>query len=187
VETDLPADRLGSLEKLTGRFCFGKTRKRSEHKMQQNASIKDISNQIQMTETISTSGQPTRAQFGQIAEAGFKAVVNLGMPDSDNAIPDEGKVVTELGMQYVHIPVPFDNPNAAHLKSFLHTMRALEGERVWVHCVVNARVSAFMYQYLRFEKGYDVDAAKNVLLKNWEPKMDAAWKRFMSITQEDIR
>jgi protein tyrosine phosphatase (PTP) superfamily phosphohydrolase (DUF442 family) len=155
--------------------------------MEKNASIRGILNQIQMTETISTSGQPTREQFSQIAEAGFKAVVNLGMPNSDNAIPDEGKVVTELGMQYVHIPVPFDNPNADHLKSFLHTMRGLEGERVWVHCVVNARVSAFMYQYLRFEKGYEVDAAKNDLLKSWEPEMDAVWKRFMSLNQEDIR
>lgn len=148
--------------------------------------MKDISNYIPMTETISTSGQPTRDQFSQIAKAGFKAVVNLAMPDSDKAIPDEGTVVTMLGMQYVHIPVPFDNPTAVHLKSFIGILRALEGEKVWVHCVVNARVSAFMYQYLRFEKGYDANAAKNDLLQKWEPNMDTVWQRFMKLTQQDF-
>jgi len=154
--------------------------------MHKNSSFADIPNYIQMTETISTSGQPTREQFGQIARASFKAVVNLAMPNSDHAIAEEGAVVTALGMQYVHIPVPFDSPNAAHLKSFIGMMRAFEGERVWVHCVVNARVSAFMYQYLRLEKGYDADAAKNELLQNWEPEMDAVWKRFMGLTAADI-
>lgn len=149
-------------------------------------SIKEIFNHIQMTEDIGTSGQPSREQLAQIADANFKTVINLAMPDSDNAIPDEGKVVTTLGMQYIHIPVPFDKPDAAHLKTFIGMMRALEGEKVWVHCVVNARVSAFMYQYLRFEKGYDADSAKNEILKSWEPKMDDVWKRFMALSLKDI-
>jgi hypothetical protein len=66
-------------------------------------------------------------------------------------------------------------------------MQALEGERVWVHCVVNMRVSAFMYKYLRLEKGYDDAAAKNFLLQDWEPKMDAAWRRFMDLEAVDVR
>lgn len=83
------------------------------------------------------------------------------MPESDDAITDEGSVVTSLGMKYVHIPVPLDRPTKEHLRSFIRVMRAMDGEKVWVHCVVNARVSAFMYQYLRMDKGYDEVAAKN--------------------------
>jgi protein tyrosine phosphatase (PTP) superfamily phosphohydrolase (DUF442 family) len=148
--------------------------------------VKEILNYIQMTEMIGTSGQPAREQFNHIAKAQYKSVVNLAMPDSDNAIADEGAVVSGLGMQYIHIPVPFDNPTANHLKSFIRIMRALEGEKVWVHCAVNARVSAFMYKYLRLEKGYDDVSAKNALLQNWEPKMDAVWKRFMQLATTDI-
>ena len=148
--------------------------------------MSNIRNFIQMTDRIGTSGQPTREQFRQIAAAQYKTVINLAMPDSTHAIPDEHAAVEEAGMSYVHIPVPFDNPSADHLKLFVRTMRALEDERVWVHCAVNFRVSAFMYQYLRLEKGYDEAAAKNEILKRWEPEMDAPWRKFMQITAADI-
>lgn len=146
----------------------------------------DIRNFIQMTEAIGTSGQPTVEQFDEIAKAGYSSVVNLAMPDSDDAIADEGNIVTSLGMKYVHIPVPFDNPTKEHLREFIRVMRAMDGEKVWVHCVVNARVSAFMYHYLRMDKGQDDNAAKNQLLRRWEPRMDAVWTKFMQLRKEDV-
>jgi protein tyrosine phosphatase (PTP) superfamily phosphohydrolase (DUF442 family) len=146
----------------------------------------DIRNFIQMTEAIGTSGQPTVEQFDEIAKAGYSSVVNLAMPDSDDAIADEGNIVTSLGMKYVHIPVPFDNPTKEHLREFMRVMRAMDGEKVWVHCVVNARVSAFMYHYLRMDKGQDDNAAKNQLLRRWEPRMDAVWTKFMQLRKEDV-
>ena len=146
----------------------------------------DIRNFIQMTEAIGTSGQPTVEQFDEIAKAGYSSVVNLAMPDSDDAIADEGSIVTSLGMKYVHIPVPFDNPTKEHLREFIRVMRAMDGEKVWVHCVVNARVSAFMYHYLRMDKGQDDNAAKNQLLRRWEPRMDAVWTKFMQLRKEDL-
>ena len=146
----------------------------------------DIRNFIQMTEAIGTSGQPTVEQFDEIAKAGYSSVVNLAMPDSDDAIADEGNIVTSLGMKYVHIPVPFDNPTKEHLREFIRVMRAMDGEKVWVHCVVNARVSAFMYHYLRMDKGQDDNAAKNQLLRRWEPRMDAVWTKFMQLRREDL-
>jgi protein tyrosine phosphatase (PTP) superfamily phosphohydrolase (DUF442 family) len=145
-----------------------------------------IRNFVQTTETIGTSGQPTVEQFSEIARAGYSSVVNLAMPDSDDAIADEGTIVTSLGMKYVHIPVPFDAPTKQQLRSFIRVMRAIDGEKVWVHCVVNARVSAFMYHYLRIDKGYEDDAAKNQLLRRWEPKMDAAWKKFLQLRQDEL-
>lgn len=145
-----------------------------------------IRNFVQTTETIGTSSQPTVEQFSEIARAGYSSVVNLAMPDSDDAIADEGTIVTSLGMKYVHIPVPFDAPTKQQLRSFIRVMRAIDGEKVWVHCVVNARVSAFMYHYLRIDKGYEDDAAKNQLLRRWELKMDAAWKKFLQLRQDEL-
>lgn len=148
--------------------------------------MNQIRNYIQMTPAVGTSGQPTVQQFGDIAKAGYSTVINLAMPDSDDAIPDEGSLVTSLGMKYVHIPVPFDNPTKEHLRSFLRVMRALDSEKVWVHCVANARVSAFMFQYLRMDKGFSDDAAKNQLLRRWEPRMDAAWSRLVQLRKEEL-
>jgi protein tyrosine phosphatase (PTP) superfamily phosphohydrolase (DUF442 family) len=39
--------------------------------------------------SLLSSGQPTREQFPAIAQAGFEAVINLAMPDSPDALPDE--------------------------------------------------------------------------------------------------
>ena len=47
---------------------------------------------------LGTAGQPTQAQFQAVQESGFEAVINLALPTSDNAIANEGSVVTGLGM-----------------------------------------------------------------------------------------
>lgn len=102
-------------------------------------------NFYQVTEDIGTSGQPTREQFADIARQGYSSVINLAMHDSDNAIPEEGNIVASLGLSYFHIPVPFDQPTAEHVKKFIRLMKVLEGEKIFVHCALNARVSAFVY------------------------------------------
>jgi len=65
-------------------------------------------------------------------------------------------------------------------------MKALDGEKVRVHCVVNARVSAFVYHYLRAEKGFDDAAASTDLLAKWLPEMDDVWKAFLALDAKDL-
>ncbi len=148
--------------------------------------LEQITNYVQLTPDVGTSGQPTRAQFGAIANDGFRAVVNLALPTSDHAIADEGSVVTGLGMSYIHIPVDFANPTLDDLRAFVGAMRALDGRKVWVHCVVNARVSAFMYLYLRYVRQLDEGAARSPVLERWAPQMDETWKRFLQTPKEQI-
>ncbi|MFP6853638.1 MAG: hypothetical protein VB939_10550, partial [Pseudomonadales bacterium] len=71
-----------------------------------------------ITNTIGTAGQPTKTQFEDIKNANFSVVVNLAMPDSPNALPDEGMVVSSLDITYIHIPVPWDAPSVSHVKKF---------------------------------------------------------------------
>ena len=77
--------------------------------------VEEITNYMHISECIASSGQPEEHQFNDIAVAGYQAVINLARPNSENAIPEEGYLVTALGMAYVHIPVPFDAPNIEHL------------------------------------------------------------------------
>ena len=143
-------------------------------------------NFYQITEEVGTAGQPTVEQFKQIAEQGYSSVVNLAMHDSENAVPEEGSIVSSLGMSYFHIPVPFDNPTVDHVKKFIRVMDALDGERVFVHCAVNARVSAFMYKYLTLRKLQSEAASTSPLLKQWLPQMDDAWKSIINLAAEDV-
>jgi protein tyrosine phosphatase (PTP) superfamily phosphohydrolase (DUF442 family) len=153
----------------------------------QNQDLKAVFNFEQVTEWLGTSGQPSADEFQSIAEAGYDAVINLALPTSDNAIPNEGSLVTGYGMRYFHLPVKMEEPTLDDLRTFFGLMRALEGKKVWVHCVVNARVSAFVYHYLRFEKGLDDAAARTRLLTRWEPQMDRVWRDFLAIPKASIQ
>ena len=140
----------------------------------------DIHNHYRLTDSIASSGQPLEDQFKEIAEAGYEAVINLAMPDSDHAIPTEGSIVTSLGMTYIHIPVPFDAPSEDHFAAFSGYMDTLQEKKVWVHCVVNARVSAFLFRYLQTSRGFSAAEAKTPVLEAWMPKLDDIWKAFIS-------
>ena len=139
-------------------------------------SIENINNYLFVTDRISSSGQPNIDGFRDIAAAGFGAVINLAMPDSKNAIPEEGSIVTMLGMTYHHIPVPIDAPKTVHLRQFVSLMESHKDVKVWVHCAVNHRVSAFLYLYRRW-KGMPDEEARKAMLKGWEP--NATWREFL--------
>lgn len=150
------------------------------------AELSDIYHYEQMADWLGTSGQPTEVQFGAIAAAGYSAVVNLALHDSDSSIPDEGRIVTGHGMAYFHIPVRFDAPQLDDLRLFFGVLDALQGRKVWVHCVVNARVSVFTYHYLTVRMSVSADAARSSLLNRWEPEMDDTWREFLGIQADAL-
>ena len=59
---------------------------------------------------VTTSGQPTEEQLAEIHALGVHHVVNLGLHTHEKALPDEAGTVRRLGMEYIHIPVDFQNP-----------------------------------------------------------------------------
>ncbi len=146
--------------------------------------IEEIYNFVQLTDTIATSGQPLEGEFTLIAKSSHKAVINLAMHNSDDAIANEGNIVTTLGMSYFHLPVPFEAPAIEHLKLFFKIMECFKGEKVWAHCAANYRVSAFMYQYLKLLRGISTQEAKSSIFDFWQP--DAAWKGIMELSKEEI-
>ncbi|HEY3915491.1 MAG TPA: protein tyrosine phosphatase family protein, partial [Verrucomicrobiae bacterium] len=80
---------------------------------------------------LGTAGQPTQAQLQTVRESGFEAVVNLALPTSDDAIPNEGSIVTGLGMSYVHIPVDFKSPKPQDFRAFCRVMDAFDDRPVF--------------------------------------------------------
>lgn len=148
--------------------------------------MQDITNYFQMTELVATSGQPTEPQFADIAAAGFTAVVNLAMPDNEHALANEGSIVSGHGMTYVHIPVPWEAPSVDHLNQYLGVMQAFKRRQVWVHCVVNARVSAFNYHYLKHGLGLSEKSCRSPLLNKWQENMEPVWQEFLKIPRDQM-
>ena len=124
-----------------------------------------------------TSGQPTEAQLGEIAALGVTHVVNLALHTHERALPDEAATVAALGMTYVHIPVPFNAPTEAHFAEFCNVMAEIGDRPVHIHCIVNFRVSAFLYRYRRDVLGMDETAARAAMEAIWSPS--GAWPAFV--------
>ena len=126
---------------------------------------------------LGTAGQPTQEQFRMVREAGFEAVINLALPTSDNALANEGSVVTGLGMSYVHIPVDFKAPTSQDFRAFCRVMEAFDGRPVFVHCAANKRVSAFVFLYRVLCQRVAILEAEHDLHTIWQP--DEVWSRFI--------
>ena len=140
-------------------------------------SLSDIRSFRAVGDRLGTAGQPTQAQFQMIREAGFQAVINLALPTSDNAIPNEGSLVAGFGLPYIHIPVDFKAPTAQDFQTFCRVMEALGDRRVFVHCAANMRVSAFVFLYRVLRQRVAVPEAELDLHAIWQP--DEVWSRFI--------
>jgi len=151
----------------------------------QETSLSEIYKFHPLGDRLATAGQPTEAQLRQIREAGFDTVINLALPSSDNALPNEGSIVTGLGMSYVHIPVNFQAPASQDFRAFCGIMHALEGRSVFVHCAANMRVSAFMYLYRVLLKDVPASEARHDLNAIWHP--DDVWSKFIEQQLEGNR
>ena len=153
----------------------------------ERGNLKDVINFYQITANIGTGGQPTISQFSKISEAGYSVVINLAMHNSNNAIAEEGEVVSALGMEYAHIPVPFEAPTSIHLKKFFDLMDSFDGKKIFVHCAVNARASVFMHKYLTLQKRLPFERSISPYLNQWLPTMDSNWRRMMEMEWEEIK
>jgi len=143
-----------------------------------------IRNFVQLTENFGTAGQPTVSQFMTIAENGYQHVINIGMPDHADAISNEGELVSALGMNYLHIPVPFDNPTPDHVDLFCSILSQIRHDKVFVHCIMNYRVSAFMFHYLTKIEKRDEDSSRSPMFRKWN--MEPAWEKLMSWSSTDL-
>ncbi len=139
---------------------------------------------MQLTPDIGTAGQPRRDQFAPIAASGYTTVINLAMPDHADSIADEGSLVTAAGMTYCHIPVPFERPLIDHVRQFFALLQALRGQRLFIHCIMNYRVSAFMYLYLTCCEGYSAEDARSPIFDIWQP--EPQWRAIMELDQESL-
>lgn len=134
-------------------------------------------NFLEISDRIGTAGQPAAQQFAEIKAAGYEVVVNLAMPDSTNALPNEAELVCEQGLEYVHIPVVWEDPTDDDLDQFFRVMTQYQDRKVLVHCALNWRVSSFVFLYRVIQQRVSVEVAEQSLLKIWQP--DLVWQGFI--------
>lgn len=142
-----------------------------------------IHNWLRLDDLITTSGQPSEDELAEIKALGVEHVINLALEDHEKSLADERGVLESMDVEYIHIPVVFDSPTEKDFAHFCDAMEKLDGKKVHVHCIVNARVSAFFYRYRRDRLGWDEDKARADMRKIWNPadwnEVGKPWIKFL--------
>ncbi|MBL4572675.1 MAG: protein tyrosine phosphatase family protein [Gammaproteobacteria bacterium] len=139
--------------------------------------LAEIVNFRQYSPTFASSGQPSREQFATIAENGFERIVYIAFTNNQNALADADLVIKGLGMEYMQVPVDFDNPLPADFYAFADSMQRNTDKKTLLHCQVNARATAFSFLYRVLYEDVPVAEAKEDMNTVWQP--NEVWRDFI--------
>ncbi|MBN1248892.1 MAG: protein tyrosine phosphatase family protein [Anaerolineae bacterium] len=139
---------------------------------------------LEITDQLGTGGQPTLSQFADLRSAGYEIVINLAMPDAHEALVNEGALVAQAGMIYVHLAIPWEAPTRVHVARFFDLMDLYQQDKVFVHCIKNMRVAVLVFAYRVCRLGTPISVAKQALLRIWHPH--GAWLNLLANTLADF-
>ena len=147
--------------------------------------VENIEDYLKISDTIATSGQPDKEDLLMLKRAGYQLVINLATSYSPDALDNEKQIVETLGMEYIQIPVAWENPLIEDAKDFFKIMELNVNKKVFIHCAANKRVAAFIYLYRRIYAGISDEEAKQYLHQIWIPNQ--TWQRFIDNVMDAYR
>ena len=143
---------------------------------QQNTArpLETVSNFQVVSDRLASSGQIGYDQISLIREQGYEVVINLATADQERN-GQEGFLVAQEGLTYVHIPVDWNRPLLSDVEMFFDVMQANEDRKVYVHCFANMRASAFVYLYRTLVEGHSEAEARATMNEVWDPGELRQW------------
>jgi uncharacterized protein (TIGR01244 family) len=105
-----------------------------------------------ISEDLTAGGQPDAETIHQLAEQGFKSIVNLRSPTEAGTLNDEQQRAEAAGLQYVNVPLSSSEPNAELTLKVLAELETLPTP-VFLHCGAGARGGALALIALATQQG----------------------------------
>lgn len=131
--------------------------------------LNEITNYYEISPFLGTAGQPLPEQFKDIQAAGYQMVISLLPHSLSMAAAQEPTLVTSLSMEYINIPVVWEQPTAANLEAYFRALQTNRGRKVFAHCELNFRVSAFTFLYRVLVEKTPVEVAQQAMNEIWVP------------------
>jgi uncharacterized protein (TIGR01244 family) len=110
---------------------------------------------IKINEHYTVGFQPAEQDLKDLAAAGFKSVANLrcdGEEDQPLSPLEEGRIVRELGMEYLHAPVAMDKMSPALIDDVRRKLAKLPTP-AYAHCRSGMRCGAVVMMDQAVRKG----------------------------------
>lgn len=121
-------------------------------------------NASQPIPNLVTSGQPSAETFQALRSAGVEVVIDIRDPMEPRPF-DQPSLMTELGFQYVNIPVNAGTMTRATLEQILSAVRNAGARPTLVHCASGNRVGGALYPYLIQDHGFTEEEAMTAALR----------------------
>lgn len=116
---------------------------------------------IIINDQLALGGQLTEEQFGQLAAAGFKSVVDLRTgdePEPPLSIERETEEAQRLGLMYVNLPVQGHDIKEGQVERFGALLQEMSAP-VYVHCQKGQRAAAVSLLHLSRRHGWSTEEA----------------------------
>ena len=119
----------------------------------------DLPRYLEVTPNIGIGAQITNEGIKQLAEKGYRAVINLRTASEGVDLEAEQRAVEAAGMAYYAVPLSGRDPDPAQAEKFLGLMNNLAGKRVYVHCASGHRAGGLVLAKRVLQDGLSIDDA----------------------------
>ncbi len=107
---------------------------------------------------LAIAGQITLDQLQEIADEGYKSVLNLRLPDEIGLLADEQEKTELLGLDYVNLPTKPEDINHQGTLQIYQTIAELP-KPILIHCDNSIRSAAIVLLYIAIKQGITFENA----------------------------
>lgn len=126
-------------------------------------------NYLVYDEQFSSAGMPDAAFIQRLAAEGVDTVINVAPPNANGSLEGEAEKVAAVNMTYVNIAVDWNEPTQQNVDEFLHVMTARKGDKVFLHCQMNMRATAFAMLHRVINQNVAPEQALDDMNTIWAP------------------
>jgi protein tyrosine phosphatase (PTP) superfamily phosphohydrolase (DUF442 family) len=124
-----------------------------------------VMNYHRIDERLVTGGHVVGDGLAELKAQGITVVIDL----RDKPPKGQKEKLAEQGIEWINIPIEWDDPEAIDFERFSEVMTAHQGDHVLVQCAANYRASAMTYMYRVVVEQVNQDEAGKDLYAVWNP------------------
>ncbi|MEH1824976.1 MAG: sulfur transferase domain-containing protein [Nostoc sp.] len=111
-----------------------------------------------INDELAIAGQITLDQLQQIADEGYRSVVNLRLPDETGFLVNEQEKTEFLGLYYVNFPTRPEDINHQSMLQIYQSITELP-KPILIHCDNSIRSAAIALLYIALKQGMAFEKA----------------------------
>ena len=135
-----------------------------------------VMNYHRVNDRLVTGGHLLDGGTATLKEQGVKVVIDL----RDEPPSGEKERLAKQGIEWINIPVEWNDPRAADFDRFSASMREHQQDHVLVQCAANYRASAMTYLYRVVVENVPEEEAEEDLHAVWNPDENDTWRDYIN-------